>query len=674
MRDDSDRDLLRAFADYGDEEAFGEIVRRWGGLVYGVAVRRTGDRTMAEEVAQNVLTTLARRAGELAAHPALAGWLHKAAHFEARRAVEKESNRRRHMHRYAQEQAGSLAESTGERGWREALPELDAAVAALPERDRAIVLLRFMQAQPYRVIAESAGLTVAACEKRIERAMARMSRFLRGRGVVLSAGALAAGLTSALTEAAVPPAVLAQLAAGATGAAKSAPALTGMGELFMLMKTKQATIVLPLLLTLLSGALGFAAARSFNADPVSQESGSAPLQSARPDAAPKPPPLATALGPRRESLRALLEAAQRDLATATHDPAAAARAAARIAAIAPEDVRAALALADELVAAAGDSSTLAALVFQRWAEFDPEAACDAALARGSGGFLGMPALADPLKVWAARDPRAAFDWYRRAASVDEIKARETKERDGQRWQPISSLRWIMGAWALRDAPAAVAAFKSLTQRDEIDGAITGFAELSGTASGRLLVLEAWREMNRDQRHAWSDLNSLLRRWSDHQPAELAGWLDRTDVDKSYHGSLAKPILAGWLREDSVTAIDWWFQAPGGYPDRSHRMDTLMEAWSEVDLFAAAEWLAGQPLDESASRSMATLSAQIARSDPERAWQWALRVPNSPYRPDALRQVAVTWARSDKEAAADAVQSAALDEATRAKLVEALAQP
>lgn len=674
MRTDSDRDLLRAFADHGDEEAFGEVVRRWGALVYGVAMRRTGDRTMAEEVAQNVLTTLARRAGELSVHPALAGWLHKAAHFEARRAVEKESNRRRHMHRYAEEQTGNWAEASGEPGWREALPELDAALAALPERDRAIVLLRFMQAQPYRVIAESAGLTVAGCEKRLERALVRMSRFLRGRGVVLTAGALAAGLTPALTEAAVPPAMLARLAAGAAGAAKCAPALTGMGEFFMLMNVKQATMAIPLLLALLSGALGFAAARFFNADHTSRESGSAPLQSARPDAAPKPPPLATALGPRRESLRALLEAARRDLATATHDPAAAARAAARIAAIAPDDVRAALALADELVGAAGDSSTLVALVFQRWAEFDPEAACDAALARGSRGFLGMPALADPLKIWAVRDPQAAFDWYRRAASVGELKARESKERDGQRWQPISSLRWIMGAWALRDAPAAVAAFKSLTQREEIQGAMTGFAELSGTASGRLLVLEAWREMNRDQRHAWSDLNSLLRRWSDHQPAELAGWLDRIEVEKSYHGSLAKPILTGWLREDPSAAIDWWFQAPGGYPDRSHRLDTLMEAWSEADVFAAAEWLAGQPLDESASRSVATLSAQIARSDPERAWHWALRVPDSPYRADALRQVAVTWARSDKEAASAGVQSAGLDEDTRAKIVEAMAQP
>ena len=95
IHDHSDAELLHAFAARRADVAFAELVRRYASLVYGATLRRTGDHCMAEETAQNVFATLARRAGELATHPALAAWLQKTAAFEALRAMEKETNRRR---------------------------------------------------------------------------------------------------------------------------------------------------------------------------------------------------------------------------------------------------------------------------------------------------------------------------------------------------------------------------------------------------------------------------------------------------------------------------------------------------------------------------------------------------------------------------------------------------
>jgi hypothetical protein len=241
------------------------------------------------------------------------------------------------------------------------------------------------------------------------------------------------------------------------------------------------------------------------------------------------------------------------LATPAVDPAAAARAAARVAVIPLEDIRAALSVADEMAAATGDSSPLVALILQRWAELDPRAACETAMARGSGRFLGLPALAEPLKVWAAREPQAAFDWYRAQASEA-----ETKAGADQRWKPVSSLRWIMGAWALRDATAAARAFATLTKPEEINGALTGFSELSGTAPGRTAILDAWLGLPAEHRRGFMDLRSVFQRWSLHDPAELAAWLDRSGVGKSEHTSTAQPILSAWLREDPAAARDWWF--------------------------------------------------------------------------------------------------------------------
>ena len=664
MQDHSDAELLHAFAARGEEAAFAEVVRRYGSLAYGAALRRTGDHGMAEEIAQNVLATLARRAAELTSHPALAAWLQKAAAYEAARAVDKENNHRRHMQDYSQQLSDSPESSDS--AWHAALPLLDGAVAALPEADRQVILLRYWQAQPFKKIAEAVGGTVAACEKRAERALEKLSRTLRRRGAAVSAVALAAGLAPAFTKATAAPATLARITSGALAAAKSTPA-AGFFTTLLLMKSKLTPAAILAALIALCGTGGWVAGRAgARSDNTTASSGNVASRIA--DAAGKAHanPAAKA---RRESLRALLEAAQRDLVTANYDPAARARAAARIAAIAPEDIRAALAFADELIAAAGDSSPLAGLVLGRWAEFDGPAACEAAHTRKRGSFMGMPPLAEPLKVWAARDPQAAFTWYRATASAAEVKGGE-----GDRWKPISSLRWVMGAWSLRDMPAAVQAFSTLTDKAEIDGAMTGFSEMSGHAPGRTDLLDIFITKAGHPINVWSDLQSIFRRWSDHAPAELAAWLDKSGVPQSSHDGTARPILTGWLREDAQAAVAWWFAAPGGYPGRDQRMTTLIEAWTEADVFAAAEWLAAQPLDATAARSMNALAAKVAQSDPERGLAWALSIPEEHYRTDALKQVATTWARADKAAATAAVNAAALDEAQKAELLKAITTP
>ncbi len=666
MNDHSDHELLHAFAARGEEAAFAEMVRRYGSLVYGAALRRTGDHSLAQEIAQNVLTTLARRAGELTQHPALAAWLQKAAAYESARAVKKENNRRRLMHAYSQHVPSSRESGPDDEAWRAALPLLDGAVAALPEADRQVILLRYWQSLPFKKIAEAVGGSVPACEKRAERALEKLGRLLRRRGAAVTAVALAAGLAPAFTKASASPAVLARLSSGALTAAKSAPA-AGFLTTLLLMKSKLTPAALLAALIAICGTGGWVAGRSSTRS-ESSEAASGTLAARIADAANKTPadPASKA---HRESLRVLLQAAQQDLATANYDPAAKARAAARIAVIAPEDIRAALALADELIAAAGDSSPLASLVLGRWAEFDGLAACESALTRKKEPFLGMPSLAEPVKVWAARDPQAAFTWFRAKAS-----AAEMKKGEGDRWKPISSLRWIMGAWSLRDMPAAVQAFALLTDRSEIGGAMIGFQEMSGQAPGRTAILDASLAKADHQINAWSDLQSTLDRWKAWQPAELAAWLDKSGVPKTSHDGTARPILTGWLREDAKAAVEWWFAAPGGYPERDHRMETLISAWTEADLFAAAEWLAAQPLNTTAASSMNTLAGKVAKSDPERGLAWALSIPDERYQTDALKQVATTWASTDKAAAIAAVNAAALDDARKSEILRAIVTP
>ena len=100
----SDPELLASFARSRDEQAFEELVTRHLGLVLGAARRRLPGRgELAEEVAQNVFVTLARKASKLRTHPCLPAWLQKTASFEAMRAARKETNYAKKMKRLESE-------------------------------------------------------------------------------------------------------------------------------------------------------------------------------------------------------------------------------------------------------------------------------------------------------------------------------------------------------------------------------------------------------------------------------------------------------------------------------------------------------------------------------------------------------------------------------------------
>jgi hypothetical protein len=134
------------------------------------------------------------------------------------------------------------------------------------------------------------------------------------------------------------------------------------------------------------------------------------------------------------------------------------------------------------------------------------------------------------------------------------------------------------------------------------------------------------------------------------------------------------VLKGWLAQDSAAAIDWWFKSSGATPDPARRTATLLDAWAGTDVFAAAEWLAAQPVDANTAVSMRVLASHVALTDPERGWEWALNIAQESHRADALGQVAVTWAQTDREAAAAAVAAAPLDEAKRAEILQSIAAP
>ena len=89
-----DCELLRRYAETRSEEAFAELVGRHLDLVYSAALRQVnGEVSLAQDVAQNVFTDLARKAAALADRQSLTGWLYTGARFAAIKAVRAERRR-----------------------------------------------------------------------------------------------------------------------------------------------------------------------------------------------------------------------------------------------------------------------------------------------------------------------------------------------------------------------------------------------------------------------------------------------------------------------------------------------------------------------------------------------------------------------------------------------------
>jgi len=250
-----DSELLRRYGASRDGAAFALLVRHHLDLVYSAAVRRVGDRHLAEDVTQAVFVILATKPKSAAKSPSLAGWLLTTVRYAAANALRIERRRRRHEAAAAGLAAAeSAASDPGAASsnpsdvlvWQEVASRLDDAVLALPAADRAAVLLRYFERRPLADIAAALDLTEGAVKQRLHRAMEKLRKRLNRRGASL-APAGAAGLTTLLAAHAVkaaPATLLGPACAAAADTAAAGAAATGIakGAMTMMTWTKVKTV------------------------------------------------------------------------------------------------------------------------------------------------------------------------------------------------------------------------------------------------------------------------------------------------------------------------------------------------------------------------------------------------------------------------------------------------
>ena len=238
----TEQQLLSEFVSTRSEDAFQSLVGLHIDMVLGCALRITRDRGLAEEIAQNVFTVLARKASRLKAGAGLAGWLHKTTLYETKHALRGRSRRERKMKALAEHEQIENLSSTPE---DDVLPLVDEAIDALPEGDRQLVLLHYLEGRSFAEISASLGKSEGACQKQASRAIAKLRTALGRRGAVASVAALGSLLTAGSAKAA-PAALVSTISSGAiTGAASltSTSLLVNAIQTMTYAKTKIAVLV-----------------------------------------------------------------------------------------------------------------------------------------------------------------------------------------------------------------------------------------------------------------------------------------------------------------------------------------------------------------------------------------------------------------------------------------------
>src|SRR4051812_8112901 len=136
MQEFSDLQLLRRYAENGDDSAFHELVARTTNFVYSAALRQTSNPDLARDISQIVFTELARKAAainsRLTSDASLLGWLFNATRFEA-------LNHFRADRRRKTREQNFMAEPPADSDcldWDQISPVLDSALTDLSEPDR----------------------------------------------------------------------------------------------------------------------------------------------------------------------------------------------------------------------------------------------------------------------------------------------------------------------------------------------------------------------------------------------------------------------------------------------------------------------------------------------------------------------------------------------------------
>jgi len=179
-----DADLVVRFQK-GEQSAFEDLVRRHMRDAFGFCLRLTGDSAVAEELSQDGFVLAYRHLKEFRGESSFRTWLYRILLNLHRDGIRRRSREESRLDKLRRDAEGGLAGRADEPDAGARAVELEEVirrrVAALPDRQREVLVLHVYQGLDYRAIAAALGCSYDDVKVNLSLARRRLKEELRER-------------------------------------------------------------------------------------------------------------------------------------------------------------------------------------------------------------------------------------------------------------------------------------------------------------------------------------------------------------------------------------------------------------------------------------------------------------------------------------------------------------
>ena len=176
-----DQDLIERHL-YGDQAAFGEIYKRFGGMVYTLCFRMSGGRAEAEDLSQEIFLRIHRHLGRFNGRSSLKTWVYRITLNYCRSKLGRKRYREAPLAEEVEEGGVVLADERRDALdhalARDAARSLAQALPSVKAKYREAVILRDLEGLSYEEIATVLGTRIGTVRSRISRGREQLRRVL----------------------------------------------------------------------------------------------------------------------------------------------------------------------------------------------------------------------------------------------------------------------------------------------------------------------------------------------------------------------------------------------------------------------------------------------------------------------------------------------------------------
>ena len=666
--------LLSDFLSEGrSEAAFRRLTEQLGKLVFSSALRRTGEPSLAEEVTQNVFTSLAKNAAALNDHPALLAWIFKTTQFESSKALRAERRRRRKVDALAaatesERHQQAMNPNPDDEPWRDAVPHLDASLDRLGEKDRQVVLQRFYQGMTFAEIASQNGISEGASKMRVKRTLEKLSQLLASRGIGISGAVIATSLSTELAKAA-PINSAAQLAAGALSTTAASTAAAQTLGIMSTVKTVSATAAALVALAAIPFAIQSKQTAALEDELAKLQSRSAALAASDPQPnAQQAGSIAERSGAKRVTVGDLMKsggpvdaealfAAVVDAIT-TQDMIGMVRAFIQIAELNAEEYQQLMADVQAVEGNQGIKMMVRQMLTRFAVEGTQAQEMDRLMADGDASSASKM-----IKSWAEQDPDAAIAWFREKRASQELLGTAVNDHTEQ------GMFALMLAGIVRNDPAkAMQLYTEFHQDPDIDWTrparelAKGLAPLLAEGRGRAEFQQLLASIEDAQLRSSLVGQAALAASPGGDYATAARFIKTNIEDPAERDQFLITQLT-----TQPLSIDEQIEAA-----RTHLPDSLGAAveqiaihWSQVGNRKLQAWLEAQPPGEVRDTAcVATAKYATLESRFEEALEHTKQIGDPEKKKEVMGILARRWFERDEAAARAALPAAMIEELTQ----------